>query len=279
MGLGHGWTSGGGAGSVSGQAITPSSVTTTGDITIGGGDLTSTAAQSFNIVGALDATTSSTVPSVSVRPGGALTANDLVFAVQTAAGAGNVLTVDYEGDTVAGGSVTAPYIAASDSSLGFYMGGSNVISRDGNTGTWVIVSSEDASAITATRPAWGIKSVRNLNAQTLLFGLADNGSTNYVFTVAKEGTLGTDFTDDSANTGNRTVNKPSGISAFAAASAAITITNSCCIASTSRVFAMLQTNDATATSIKSVVPSAGSFIINVVAAATGTTKVAWFVVN
>lgn len=82
------------------------------------------------------------------------------------------------------------------------------------------------------------------------------------------------FTDDSATTGNRTVNSVRGISAFGAAATAITITNSFCLATTTYVTAVLQTNDATAL-IKNVVAAAGSFTITLNAAATGTTKVAW----
>jgi hypothetical protein len=87
-----------------------------------------------------------------------------------------------------------------------------------------------------------------------------------------------EFTDDSANTGNRTVNKVSGINAFAGGSAAITITNDRCNSATCIVNAVLQTNDATAI-LKNVVPTTGSFTINLTAAATGTTKVAWWIIN
>jgi len=83
--------------------------------------------------------------------------------------------------------------------------------------------------------------------------------------------------DDSANTGNRTVNSVRGISAFAGAGTAITITNSY-VTSTSTVLCVLQTNDATAL-LKNCVPAAGSFTINLNVAATGTTKVSWIVLN
>lgn len=91
-------------------------------------------------------------------------------------------------------------------------------------------------------------------------------------------TLQTDFTDDSANTGNRTVNKPAGINAFAAAGTAVTITNSF-VKTTSVVLCVLQTVDATMVSISSVVPASGSFTITGTAAATGTTKFGWMVFN
>ena len=85
------------------------------------------------------------------------------------------------------------------------------------------------------------------------------------------------FTDDSATPGDRTVNKYHGINAFGAGGTSITITNSL-VAATSRVFPVLQTNDATAI-LKNAVPVAGSFTINLSAAATGITKVGWEVVN
>jgi hypothetical protein len=95
--------------------------------------------------------------------------------------------------------------------------------------------------------------------------------------VTKDGAYNPDFTDDSGTTGDRTVNKPRGINAFAAAATTITITNSVCL-STSHVIATLQTDDITAI-IKNVVPSNGSFVITLNAAATGTTKVAWTVLG
>jgi hypothetical protein len=89
----------------------------------------------------------------------------------------------------------------------------------------------------------------------------------------------TSFTDDSATAGDRTVNKVRGISKIASAGAptALTITNSFCVG-TSTVLAVIQTNDATAT-IKNVVPGTGSFVINLVAAATADTKISWVVIN
>lgn len=85
------------------------------------------------------------------------------------------------------------------------------------------------------------------------------------------------FTDDSATTGNRTVNKVCGINAFAANATAITITNSF-VTATSVLNCTLQTNDATAT-LKNCTPAAGSFTATITAAATGTTKLGWCVMT
>lgn len=78
-------------------------------------------------------------------------------------------------------------------------------------------------------------------------------------------------------TGNQTIDKPSGTVNFAAAATALTVTNSLCTSS-SIVFAVVRTNDATAT-IKNVVPGSGSFTINLGAAATAETSVGFFIIN
>jgi len=79
-------------------------------------------------------------------------------------------------------------------------------------------------------------------------------------------------------TGNQTINKPTGTVNIAAAGSTVTVTNSTCTAN-SIVYAVLRTNDATATGIKSVVPSAGSFVITLNAAATAEVSVGFIVFN
>lgn len=78
-------------------------------------------------------------------------------------------------------------------------------------------------------------------------------------------------------TGNQTINKISGTVNFAAAASSITVTNSCCSTS-SIVFAVVRTNDTSAT-IKNVVPGAGSFVITLTAGATAETSVGFLVMN
>lgn len=131
-------------------------------------------------------------------------------------------------------------------------------------------------------------SIRNDTGGTLLsvgtsgqqaYSLDGNGNITFGFAAGTGGALSfTNFVDDSATTGNRTVNAVRGVSAFAAASAAITITNSFCVSTSTLVLAVLQTNDATAR-LANVVPAAGSFVINLTAAATATTKVGWVVLT
>lgn len=113
--------------------------------------------------------------------------------------------------------------------------------------------------------------------QSISFGSgAVRWSNSYIFTMNTwDPIVYTDFVDDSATTGNRTVNASRGFNAFAAAATAITITNSK-VTATSQIVATIMTNDATAL-LKNCVPAAGSFTCTLNAAATGTTKIAWTV--
>ena len=81
----------------------------------------------------------------------------------------------------------------------------------------------------------------------------------------------------SGTTGNQTINKASGTVNIAASGTTVTVTNSLVTAS-SIVYAVIRTNDATAT-IKNVVPAAGSFVINLAAATTAETSIGFFVIN
>lgn len=78
-------------------------------------------------------------------------------------------------------------------------------------------------------------------------------------------------------TGAQTINKSAGTVNFAAAATSLVVTNSLVTAS-SLVFCTIRTNDATAV-IKNVVPAAGSFTINLNAAATAETSVGFIVHN
>lgn len=78
-------------------------------------------------------------------------------------------------------------------------------------------------------------------------------------------------------TGNQTINKPSGTVNIAASGTAVTVTNSL-VTTSSIVYAVARTNDTTC-SVKNVVPSSGSFVINMSAACTAETSVGFLVVN
>lgn len=79
-------------------------------------------------------------------------------------------------------------------------------------------------------------------------------------------------------TGNQTINKPTGTVNIAAAGTTVTVTNSL-VTATSIIYCVIRTNDATATGIKNVVPSAGSFVINLNASATAEVSIGFIVFN
>lgn len=78
-------------------------------------------------------------------------------------------------------------------------------------------------------------------------------------------------------TGNQTINKAAGTVNIAAGNSTVTVTSDQCTTS-STVFAVIRTNDATAT-IKNVVPGSGSFVITLTAAATGEISIGFSVTN
>ena len=88
----------------------------------------------------------------------------------------------------------------------------------------------------------------------------------------------TNFIDDSATPGARTVSRSRGKNAIAIGAASVVITNSL-VTTTSQVICCLEFVDATATTILSVVPGAGSFTLTVNANATAATKFGWTVIN
>lgn len=89
--------------------------------------------------------------------------------------------------------------------------------------------------------------------------------------------FGTTSADSSGTPGAQTSNTPSGRCSIAAAGTTVTVTNNL-VTAASRVFVSVGTNDATAL-LKNVVPGAGSFVVTLNAAVTGTTNINWFVVN
>jgi hypothetical protein len=128
--------------------------------------------------------------------------------------------------------------------------------------------------------AIGVK-LGNVNALTtagakILSLYSDNVTTEQAF-VDKNGTIGFPQKCDSTGTpGNAICNQAAGRAAISAATTSVTITNSIVVA-TSIVTAVLQTNDTTCLSVHSVVPGAGSFVINVNGACNATTNVGWIV--
>ena len=99
-----------------------------------------------------------------------------------------------------------------------------------------------------------------------LYKIENDGKITYWATNTAAGT-----------TGAQTINRPSGTVNFAAGASSLVVTNSLCTTS-SIVLPVVRTNDTTAT-IKNVVPGAGSFTINLEAAATAETSVGFFIIN
>jgi hypothetical protein len=123
--------------------------------------------------------------------------------------------------------------------------------------------------------------LNSLNAIIWAGSMGIYGATNGDLHVygGTSGTLALDnYTDDSANPGNRTVNKARGKSAFAAGAAAVTITNSL-VTANSQVMCTLEFADATLTQILRVIPGAGSFVVTGNANATANTKFSWWVLK
>ena len=112
-------------------------------------------------------------------------------------------------------------------------------------------------------------------ANTAIF--EDSGGTD-ILGIRNDGRIAFLATNTAAGTtGAQTINRPSGTVNFAAGATSLVVTNSLCTTS-SIVFAVVRTNDTTA-DIKNVVPDAGSFTINLTAAATAETSVGFFIIN
>jgi hypothetical protein len=112
-------------------------------------------------------------------------------------------------------------------------------------------------------------------ANTAIF--EDSGGTD-ILGIRNDGRIAFLATNTaSGTTGAQTINRPSGTVNFAAGATSLVVTNSLCTTS-SIVLPVIRTNDATAT-IKNVVPDAGSFTINLTAAATAETSVGFFIIN
>ncbi len=141
----------------------------------------------------------------------------------------------------------------------------------GATGSSAGAVSLDAGVLTGSAARATI-TIGGTNAGNIKLGVVGQ-----VFSISAIPSL-PDYTDDSANTGSRTVNKTQGVSAFATATQTITITNSLCTTN-SIVYGVLLTNDGTTGALKCIIPASGSFEIRLTSNASGTVKVAWFIMN
>ena len=144
------------------------------------------------------------------------------------------------------------------------------VGADGDTGMNLYVNG-------ATR--WGLS---NSSDAYVLFPTTTNaqdiGASSFIVRSVYAAQHRTDMTiTAAATTGDRTINKAAGTVNIAAAGTTVTVTNSL-VTANSLVFAVIRTNDGTAT-IKNVVPAAGSFVINLTAAATAEVSIGFYVVN
>lgn len=105
----------------------------------------------------------------------------------------------------------------------------------------------------------------------------DNSGTAKNFKVHNSGKSIYAATDASGTPGDATIDKPSGQVAFANGAATVTVTNSL-VATTSVVVAVLQETDGSLY-VKSVVPGAGSFVINLSGNATSDRTCGFVVFN
>jgi hypothetical protein len=134
--------------------------------------------------------------------------------------------------------------------------------------TWNTTGAPTAIKLNITNTASG--------AASLLLDLQASAVSQ--FSVSKAGKIALSATNTAAGTtGAQTINKPSGTVNFAAAATSLVVTNSL-VTTASIVMCVVRTADSTAT-IKNVVPGAGSFTINLGAAATAETSVGFVVYN
>ena len=154
--------------------------------------------------------------------------------------------------------------------------GSNttVIGNSSTTLTWLGGSTSIGTTASSAR-----LHVRGANTTTGVGAfLVQNSTPSDLYKIENDGKITYWATNTAAGTtGAQTINRPSGTVNFAAGTSSLVVTNSLCTTS-SIVLPVVRTNDATAT-IKNVVPGAGSFTINLGAAATAETSVGFFIIN
>ena len=167
------------------------------------------------------------------------------------------------------------------------MGGKNIaattgFARSSGTGSWIggrlDYTINNTGTYSGTVTGFYINATETSITGTThnLLNLLVGGSSR--FRVGNSGKITFDSTITAAGTtGDQTINKPSGTVNIAAAGTTVTVTNNL-VTTSSIVTAVVRTNDTTAY-IKNVVPSAGSFVITLGAAATAETSIGFIVNN
>ena len=144
------------------------------------------------------------------------------------------------------------------------------IGADGDTGVSIYINA-------ATRWGWSNSSDAYVFYPTTT-NAQDIGASSFIVRSVYAAQHRTDLTiTAAATTGDRTINKAAGTVNIAAAGTSVTVTSNL-VTANSLVFAVIRTNDSTAT-IKNVVPGAGSFVITLTAAATAEVSIGFYVVN
>ena len=208
-------------------------------------------------------------------PNGALSTGGVSSSTQIQSAGAAFTTVTQYKLTNAGGNVTPKGIFGGGNSAGVICFG-----MDETNGITLIGANNANNRI--ARAGINITNLVNTNASEsadMIF-LTQSGGTamSEKMRITSGGGITYTATNTAAGTtGNQTINKPSGTVNIAAAGTSITVTNSL-VTTSSIVFATIRTNDATAV-IKNVVPSSGSFTINLNAAATAETSIGFFVIN
>lgn len=111
------------------------------------------------------------------------------------------------------------------------------------------------------------------------WAVGTNGAITNNYTIYSNGKIGYPFTYTAGGTtGDQTINKPTGSLNIAATGTTVTLTNSF-ITANSIVFPVLMTSDATATSVKSAVVTAGQCVFTLNAACTAEIKIGFEVKN
>lgn len=170
---------------------------------------------------------------------------------------GNVTGIDYN-PTVT--SITGSHIFSRNTSGSFLVGGTTLTAS----------TRFDQRGLGTTSSTINHRWANSSN--TLLASLTDDGNWTMNGKISFDATITAGGT-----TGDRTINKPSGTVNIAAAGTTVTVTNSFC--TTSSIIELgIRTNDATAW-IKNYVPSNGSFVINLGAAATSEISIGFVVKN
>ena len=185
-----------------------------GDITLGGGDLTSSlATQTFNIISATNGTTATaSIGTITLSPSATLGANDLVLNVQSVTGGTNLFTVDLEGDAVLVATMTAGNFIATGTTIpanGMYLPSASTVGFAANGVIEATLSATNfnpgantGNSLGGAGIEWLQSNIRNMVVSSN-GGLINEGATTVLTAAAAITTLiNSDITAANASTTN-----------------------------------------------------------------------------